>query len=70
MAGGLLKLKSAGDELIIEHGQYNESVEVHDLKGAPDTPIVIRGIREPIPAAEAAQAAPAKADLAQAPAPS
>ena len=56
VAGGLVKLRAAGDEVAIERGQYNESLEAHDLKGAADTPIIIRGTREAIPAAEAAQA--------------
>ena len=56
VADGLAKLRSAGDELTIAAGPYPESVEGHDLKGTADTPIVIRGLREAIPAAEADQA--------------
>jgi len=55
VAGGLLRLKVAGDELTIQRGQYTGSVELRGAKGAANSPIIIRGIREPVPAAEASQ---------------
>ncbi|MDD4891914.1 MAG: right-handed parallel beta-helix repeat-containing protein [Phycisphaerae bacterium] len=53
VAGGLLKLAAAGDELTVRRGLYIGSLQMTGIKGAPSAPIAIHGQREPIPADEA-----------------
>ncbi|MCG3180066.1 MAG: hypothetical protein BIFFINMI_02420 [Phycisphaerae bacterium] len=55
IAAGLFKTQNPGDQLFVRHGLYAGSLRISGMRGSRGEPIVIRGDRQPIPAAEANQ---------------